>query len=88
MPYIKQECRDELLSRAPTTPGELNYILTCICNDYMRDRGEERYYVYNEVMGALECAKFELYRRLIAPYEDASMEKNGDVYNARLEERS
>ena len=31
-------------------------------------------------MGALECAKLELYRRVAAPYEDVKIMENGDVY--------
>ena len=34
------------------------------------------------LVGVLECAKLELYRRLAAPYEDLKIEDNGDVYNA------
>ena len=34
-----------------------------------------RYQNVNAIIGALECAKLELYRRLIAPYEDTKVEK-------------
>jgi len=34
----------------------------------------------NEIIGALECIKLELYRRVAAPYEDLKIEENGDVY--------
>ena len=30
--------------------------------------------------GALECAKLEFARRIVAPYEDAKIKENGDVY--------
>jgi len=33
-------------------------------------------------MGALECAKQELYRRLIAPYEDQKLAGSGDIYRS------
>ena len=32
------------------------------------------------MMGALECCKLELYRRLVGPYEDEVLEANGDAY--------
>ena len=32
------------------------------------------------MVGVLECAKLELYRRMAAPYEDEKIEDNGDVY--------
>jgi hypothetical protein len=35
---------------------------------------------FNEVIGVLECMKLELYRRMIAPYEDTKCKENGDVY--------
>ena len=34
----------------------------------------------NELIGVLECAKIELYRRIAAPYEDDKSRINGDVY--------
>jgi len=34
----------------------------------------------NAIIGALECAKLELYRRVAAPYEDDKIAENGDVY--------
>lgn len=81
MPYIKEKARLELAEgRGAETPGELNFLFSSIISQYLENRGDERYYVYNEIIGALECAKMELYRRLIAPYEDKSIEKNGDVY--------
>jgi hypothetical protein len=34
----------------------------------------------NEIIGVLECAKQEFYRRVAAPYEDTKIQENGDVY--------
>jgi hypothetical protein len=34
----------------------------------------------DEVVGVLECAKLEIYRRIAAPYEDKKIVENGDVY--------
>jgi hypothetical protein len=39
----------------------------------------ENYQHFNDVLGALEGAKLELYRRRIAPYEDTKIVENGDV---------
>jgi hypothetical protein len=36
--------------------------------------------MYNDVIGALECCKLELYRRMVAPYENTKIKENGDVY--------
>ncbi len=81
MPYIKKADRVEISSgaRLANTPGELNFQLTSIANGYLAARGQS-YATFNEVIGALECAKLEMYRRLVAPYEDRKMNENGDVY--------
>jgi hypothetical protein len=44
-----------------------------------------RYANLNEMIGALECCKLELYRILTAPYEDVKIEENGGVYQAKIE---
>ena len=33
-----------------------------------------------DAAGAVECAKLEFYRRVVAPHEDEKMKDNGDVY--------
>lgn len=79
MPYIQD--RDRLrAARWPITPGELNYAITRLILNYAGTRPD--YQKYNEVVGALECAKLELYRRRLAEYEDAKMAEpgHGDVY--------
>jgi hypothetical protein len=38
------------------------------------------YALLNELIGVLECAKLELYRRVASPYEDEKIQSNGDVY--------
>lgn len=81
MPYISTERRADLSYHGsiPRTPGELNYSITNLIGWYMR-AGKVDYAKINEVIGVLECAKLELYRRVAAPYEDKKMEENGDVY--------
>ena len=58
--------------------GGLNYILTTTCLYYLKTKGES-YQTYNDIIGALECCKLELYRRKISPYEDIKIKENGDV---------
>jgi hypothetical protein len=86
MTYIRKELR-KMLDKPhynPIDPGELNYKLTNICLKYLYSQaycgGEPNYRRFNEVIGALECAKQELYRRAVAPYKDKKIEENGDVY--------
>jgi hypothetical protein len=89
MPYIKATDRLTLLhitkalsdfniSRS-LTAGELNYLITNCVNSYLTGRNQS-YEAYNTVIGALECAKLEVYRRKIADYEDIKIQENGDVF--------
>lgn len=84
MPYIDSTARLEMKydGRPPKTAGELNYSITMLINAYLTRQGES-YATYNELIGVLECAKLELYRRQIAGYEDLKMGLNGDVYTPR-----
>lgn len=84
MPYIKPDDR-KLLSEIPfpANVGELNYLITCLCCDYL-GATKISYAHFNEVIGVLECVKMELYRRLLAPYEDKKMVENGDVFSPFL----
>jgi hypothetical protein len=80
MPYINEERRDAIKSfNDPRTAGELNYVLTGICRDYWYEHGPN-YATINDIVGALEGAKLEFYRRVAAPYEDEKIKENGDVY--------
>ena len=59
--------------------GDLNYLISAIIDGTLSRQGV-RYKNLNAVIGALECAKLELYRRVAAPYEDEKIIENGDVY--------
>jgi hypothetical protein len=77
MPYIKPGDRDDLL--VPQTAGELNWKLTNECLKFL-DGTAQKYDDYNTIIGVLECAKLEFYRRAVASYEDRKIKENGDVY--------
>lgn len=83
MPYIKQQDRASILLNETNiqTPGELNYFITCLLDWYINKMGKN-YSTLNEVIGVMECAKLELYRRVVSPYEDLKIQENGDVYTA------
>lgn len=83
MPYIKEKDRGNARV-APATAGELNYKFSYIIDIYLKNHGLS-YARVNEVIGALECCKLELYRRIVAPYEDKKVVENGDVYDVRLQ---
>lgn len=76
MPYIAKETREVMIK--PETPGELNYAITKLCVEYLG--ADVSYTRINEIVGVLECAKLELYRRVAAEYEDQKCSENGDVF--------
>ena len=88
MPYIDQEHRDKLdphiegLTEILRNMGDLNYTITKLCDAYLSTEVGIRYARINDLIGALECAKLELYRRVAAPYEDTKVTQNGDVYDS------
>jgi hypothetical protein len=63
----------------PNEPGQLNYAITCVLKDYI-EMNDLNYQTINDIVGALEGAKLEFYRRVAAPYEDTKIKENGDVY--------
>lgn len=90
MPYIPQDQREGVdAGSKPIHPGELNYLISKTCWEYLTRRGFPRpgeggypysYADLNEVIGVLECAKQELYRRVLAPYEDGKKQSHRDVF--------
>jgi hypothetical protein len=84
MPYISDNnnIRHDLYvgNVTPSNAGELNYLFTMIIKDYIKDRGQS-YQTLNDIVGAMENCKLELYRRLISVYENVKISTNGDVYD-------
>ncbi len=90
MPYIVQVRRHELadavdgltcaLQELPggPGPGDLNYCVTMLMGVGLEQVGHN-YRGINELIGILECAKLELYRRLAGPYEDEKKLVYGDL---------
>lgn len=81
MPYIAKKDRKRLekITEFPATAGELNYLLTTMIAQYTKRKGLS-YQTINDVVGALEGAKLEYYRRIAGPYEEKKVKENGDVY--------
>ena len=98
MPYIDKEYRKEIdafvdgLTTYHVKPaikpvdncGELNYAITRLCDNYIKSRCGLKYGAINEVVGVLECAKMEFYRRIAGPYEDTKIAANGDVHTCNI----
>ena len=86
MPYIKKGDRviiDNILlnqlDMLTLDEGQMNYVITKLCRKYIDDHGGESYKNYNALIGLMECAKLELYRRKVSIYEDVKITENGDV---------
>lgn len=80
MPYITEEEREKInLAEDVETAGQLNWFITTAIAEYLDNKGE-CYQTYNDIIGALEGAKLEIYRRKISFYETRKLLDNGDVY--------
>jgi hypothetical protein len=84
MPYIRKEKREKfskvieaLRNAQPENAAELNYLFSMIAAGYTK--ADFTYQRINDVIGALEGCKQEIYRRQAAPYEDKSIVNNGDL---------
>lgn len=87
MPYIRKEKRPQvdrlvtpLIKHLNSLPveeqdGVLNYIVTKIIKNIY----PQKYFHLNRALGVLSAVTHELYRRVIAPYEDTKIKKEGDV---------
>ena len=84
MPYIPQSKRRdiEMNNLPPTAPGELAFIFVNEAAAYLDTMGLS-FQTISQVMGALECAKLEVYRRMAAPYEDSKKTSHGDLDTLR-----
>lgn len=88
MPYIKSEHRQQfdhniqelvtMLNNTQTFEGNLNYVISKIVDGLCATH--QGYAHINRVVGVLECAKLEFYRRVAASYEDVKIQENGEVY--------
>lgn len=81
MPYIDQDRKHQIEEHGgqPVSPGELNYCITKMLINYAERRGLS-YQTINDIIGALEGAKMEFYRRVAAPYEAGKIKENGEIY--------
>ncbi len=82
MPYIPEERRAEVRPGSDDiakTSGELNFQITSLATAFLAHHGTS-YSTINDIIGALEGAKLEFYRRIVEPYENQKIVANGDVF--------
>lgn len=87
MPYISKNKRppidkllDPLIAHFRSLPvqdqdGALNYSITRI----IKRLYPKEYFHLNRALGVLSAVTQEFYRRVIGPYEETKISKNGDV---------
>lgn len=84
MPYIAQERRAvfdahlDAIGKQLESGGEINYCVYRLCLAFLKRKGMS-YTTSMTPFSALGAAQMELYRRVVAPYEDAKIAENGDV---------
>lgn len=59
--------------------GAVNYVISTIVASSMRPDDGWRYNSLLRAYGTFLAAAAEFYRRLVAPYEDKAIAKNGDI---------
>lgn len=83
-PYIPIKRREEIQGGCtPQNPGELNFKITATILEYLYNLNPSepnRYSDYNEVLGVLGCISQELYRKVVAKYEDRKCTEHGEVF--------
>ena len=91
MPYVNREVRDEFrpyieplvhfIEERGLTTGELNYLVTRLMLASLYGDGPRFGYAdLSATVAAVRDAADEFKRRLMGPYEDAMIGKNGDLY--------
>ncbi|GMU26223.1 MAG: hypothetical protein AMXMBFR16_11280 [Candidatus Uhrbacteria bacterium] len=99
MPYINPASRRELdpkiddlvdqLFRTsgenPVPKGNVNYVVTRIALQALEPRGGWTYTSLSDAVAALQDAADEIKRRLLGPYEDTCIERNGDLEEFSLD---
>jgi len=93
MPYITQEKREKLdgfigdlahavndmkIDRGNNNEGNMNYAISQLIIQVYGPT--YKYRDVNDIVGMLECAKLEFYRKVASPYEDEKESENGKVY--------
>lgn len=89
MPYIPQNRRDIIdmdidelvwsLRDLDPTKGDLNYTVCRVVLGALKPESGWSYHSLSAAIGALKDAAVEIERRMLGPYEDTCIERNGDL---------
>jgi hypothetical protein len=83
MPYIKKSEREaldgaRLAQLCQLNPGDLTYCIYKLMLQFQANSYKD----HAQVLGCIEAAKLEYYRRAVAPYENDKITLNGDVFRS------
>ena len=89
MPYLKEEDKNNFTGSHGLTDymsdlsaqefaGHVNYLNFLAIRKWIKKNGK-KYWILALFIGTLICCVLEVYRRIVAPYEDDAIKKNGDV---------
>jgi hypothetical protein len=88
MPYIEPDRRvhfDELAERVvillkeDTARGDLNYFFFRVIYLWLKHIGLSYRHMQDYIHGTLDSCKMEMWWRLMRPYEDEAIHRNGDI---------
>ena len=83
MPYVEQHLRMTrpcgCLEHPPIEAGQLAYQVTRDCLQWLDRQPKRGFLAFATMIGVLICVVLEIYRRVIAKYEDVAIQRNGDV---------
>jgi len=58
--------------------GNLNYLNFWLIKNWIKENGK-KYWIFALFVGTLVCCVLEVYRKLVAPYEEEKIKDSGDV---------
>lgn len=90
MPYLRsKKRRKELTPHAQwescADGAELNFLICTQIDLFIKTHGLS-YHTLEEIDGALDLARLEFVRRIVAPYEEIKRVENGEVFHHAAKE--
>jgi len=91
MPYLLDKDKKKVIERggedlenyysslsAQDFAGHLNFLNFFLVKKWIKKNGQ-KYWIFSLFVGTLVCCVLEIYRRLVAPYEEEKIKSSGDV---------
>lgn len=87
MPYISQAIKDTIEIPYVRDDGQLTYVIDKMAEELLSQKCDYdwdnlSYSMISQIVGDIDCAKFEFQRRILALFEDRKQIENGDCFEA------